>query len=147
MTLLYAFIFYALCTIYFLHLHFMLFSPLLTWAFTFISFLFCSLEIFFSFWRYLITNLNNKSFKVTQTIWLLSLAFWSYELLGLRIKSFNLPWDLVTSTVILYEALGVYPKTLGCLFALCACCSDYMFCLWLGIHLLQPLLCPIFVNT
>ena len=52
-----------------------------------------------------------------------------YGLLGLRIRDLNLPWDLVTSTVILSGVLGVYPKTLGCLFALCAGYCDYMF--WL----------------
>ena len=46
-------------------------------------------------------------------------------LLGHRSRDLNLPWDLVTSIVILSGVLGVYPKTLGCLFSLCAGYSDY----------------------
>ena len=95
----------------------MLFSYFLFWAFNFMSFLFCSLEPIISFWRYLIINLNHKkNFNVTWTIWLLSLALWSDGLLGFKIRDLDLPWDLVTSTIILSGALGVYLKTLGCLF-------------------------------
>ena len=52
-----------------------------------------------------------------------------YVLLRLGIRSLNLSWDLVTSTVILYGVLGVYAKTLGCLFVLCAGYYGYMLCL------------------
>ena len=98
-------------------------------------FILAHLSFSFFFLRYLIINLNLKSFNVTWTTWLLSLALWSCGLLGLRIRSWGLPWDLVTFIAIFPRVLRVYPKTLGYLFALCAGCLDYMFCLWSGIHL------------
>ena len=53
-------------------------------------------------------------------------------------------WDLVTSISILSGVLGVYPEILGCLFSLCAGYSDYMLCLWLGIHLYTAVTLPNF---
>ena len=55
---------------------------------------FCSFEIFisFSFWRYLIINLNPKNFNVIWANWLISLALWSDRLLGLWIRGLNLSW-------------------------------------------------------
>ena len=50
----------------------------------------------------------------------------------------------MTSIVILYGVLGVYPKTLGCLFSLYAGYPDYMFRLLLGIHLYTTVTLPIF---
>ena len=39
--------------------------------------------------------------------------FGSCRLLRLRSRDLNLPWDLVTSTVILSGFLGVYPQEIG----------------------------------
>ena len=57
------------------------------------------------------------------------LHFGGMDFLDLGLEALTYLGDLVTSIVILSGALGVYPKTLGCLFALCACYYDYMFCL------------------
>ena len=94
---------------------------LITWAFIFLLFLFCSLEPFFSFSIHLIINMNPKKyFNDTWTICLLSLALWSIGLLGLRIRNLGLCWRPWTLIDILSGVLEVYLNTLGFLFVLCA---------------------------
>ena len=125
MTLLYAFIF-------------MLYVPL-NFTFTFHSiFHLCSLEhllsyhfyfahlsFFFLLLRHLIINVTIKTLMLLGLLGYYPWHFGDCELLGLRIRSPDLPWNLVTSIVILSGVLGVYPKTLVCLSALCeGYCED-----------------------
>ena len=49
--------------------------------------------------------------------------------LDLGLETLTYLETLVTSIVILSGILGVYPKTLACLFSLCAGFFDYMLCL------------------
>ena len=63
---------------------------------------------------------------------LLSYYPWNYGVLNfldLGIETLAYIGDLLTSMDILSGALGVYLKTLGCLFVLCAGYWDYDLCL------------------
>ena len=64
--------------------------------------------------------------------------------LDLGLQTLTYVGDLVTSIVILSGVLGIYPKTRGCLFALCAVYCDYTLCLQSGIHLYTIITLPNF---
>ena len=57
---------------------------------------------------------------------------WNYgvlDFLDLGLETLAYVGDLVTLIDILFGALEVYPKILGCSFILCACYCDYTICL------------------
>ena len=86
--------------------------------------------------------MNIKSFKVTCTIWLLSLTLWSFGSPWYRIRSLDTR-GASFSVVILSEVLGVYSKALGW-FYLWEGYYDYMLCLWLRIPLYTAVTLPNF---
>ena len=118
MTLFYAF---ALCTIYF-SIYISFYFNLCSFEhLSFMSFLFCSLELSFSLWIYLITNLNNK--KNLRLLGLFGYYPWHFgdiNFLDLGLGTLTYVGDLVTSIVILSGVIGVYSKTLG--FFVCFVC-------------------------
>ena len=88
--------FYAslfLCFYFSIHYHVYIYAifPLSTWTFILLHFLFLLSIWTFSFvLKTLIINLNIKRLKALFGLWLLSLAFWSYGPLGLRIRTLDL---------------------------------------------------------
>ena len=85
--------------------------------FIFFPFLPCSLGLFFSFWRYLIINMNHK--KILMMLGLFGYYPWHYgalDFLDLGLKTLAYVGDLMTLIDILSWVLKVYLKTLGYLF-------------------------------
>ena len=65
---------------------------------------------------------------------------WHYgvlDFLDLGLETLAYVEELVTLIDILYGALEVYLKTLGCLFVLCAGYYDYILCLCLSWYLVN----------